>query len=79
MTQTVDFTRFKLLREINDAGPVGQSTGTELLEMYDAGALKVEFKEGEMLLSLSDWALEAHEKGALGKLLTGIDEPKAEL
>ena len=75
VSQIVDLTRYRLKREIAASGPVGLATGTELLEMYDVGALKVEFKEGEMLLSLSEWALEAHEKGALGKLLTGLDEP----
>ena len=79
MTQIVDFTRYKLKREIAQSGPVGLATADDLLQMYDVGALKVEFREGEMLLSLTEWALEAHEKGALGKLLDGLDEPMPEL
>ena len=75
MSQIIDLTRYRLQREITEAGPVGLATGTELREMYDAGALNVEFREGELLLSLTEWALEAHQKGALGKLLTGLDEP----
>ena len=79
MTQIVDYTRYRLKREIAASGPVGLATSDDLLQMYDVGALKVEFKEGEMLLSLTEWAAEAHEKGALAELLSGLDEPTPEL
>jgi hypothetical protein len=78
MTQIIDFTRAKLKREISASGPIGSGIGAELLDMYDAGALKIEFKEGEMMLSLTDWAQEGHDEGALAKLLSGLNEPTPE-
>lgn len=71
MTQIVDLVRYKLKRELEASGHLGKQTAPELLELYDAGAIDVVFREGEMFLSLTDWAAKGMDDGALIAALLG--------
>lgn len=71
MTQIVDLIRYRLKRELESSGELGAQSAPELLELYDAGAINVTFREGEMFLSLSDWATKGMDDGALIAALLG--------
>ena len=71
MTQIVDLIRYRLKRELMSSGEIAVQSAPDLLELYDAGAINVTFKEGEMFLSLSDWAAKGMDDGALIAALLG--------
>ena len=74
MKPVLDLIRFRLQREISALDePYLADALPDLLRLYDSGILHVDVEGGELVISLSDSALEALPEGGLYDLL----EPSA--
>ena len=79
MTPVLDLVRFRLQREVAEQQDHYLShAAQELVQLYDAGIVKADLEGGELVLSLSDKALEALQTGGLYELLEAHDEEAAD-
>ena len=75
MTPVLDLVRFRLQREANaHEDPYMAAAANELVQLYDSGIVKADLEGGEIVLSLTDSAVEALQTGGLYELLQGLDE-----
>ena len=79
MTPVLDMVRYRLQKEVSrQSDPYLAAAQEELVQLYDAGIVLADLKDGEIMLSLSDRALEALETGGLTELLAARLKADAE-
>jgi hypothetical protein len=79
VSPVLDLVRYRLQREtLAHDNPLINDAGVDLVALYDAGILLADMKDGELLLSLTDEAVEALQNQPLCELLAGLQEACAD-